>query len=130
MSDGPVLGVLVAHGAMAQGMVDAVVKIAGADEAAIVPLSNEGVNPQVMVDRLNELVGDHPAVIFTDLTSGSCTMAAQITCRDCGHRVVVSGVNLPMLLDFVFNRSLSLDELVPRLLERGRAGVRSVPTFE
>ncbi len=130
MSDGPILGVLVAHGAMAQGMVDAVVKIAGADEAAIVPLSNEGVNPQVIVDRLNELVGDHPAVIFTDLTSGSCTVAAQITCRDSGHRVVVAGVNLPMLLDFVFNRSLPLDELVPRLLDRGRAGVRSVPTFE
>lgn len=130
MSDEPVLGVLVAHGAMARGMVDAVAKIAGADEAGIVPLSNEGVNPQVMVDRLNELVGDSPAVIFTDLTSGSCTMAAQITCRDNGHRVVVAGVNLPMLLDFVFNRSLPLEELVPRLLERGRAGVRSVPTFE
>lgn len=130
MSDTPILGVLVAHGAMARGMVDAVVKIAGADEAAIVPLSNEGVNPQVMVDRLNELVGDQPAVIFTDLTSGSCTLAAQITCRDNGRRVVVAGVNLPMLLDFVFNRSLPLEELIPRLLEKGRAGVRSVPTFE
>lgn len=129
MSDEPILGVLLAHGAMARGMVDAVIKIAGADEAAIVPLSNEGVNPQVMVDRLNDLVGDAPAIIFTDLTSGSCTMAAQITCRDNGHRVVVAGVNLPMLLDFVFNRSLPLDELVPRLLERGQAGVRSVPTF-
>ncbi|GMR13302.1 MAG: PTS sugar transporter subunit IIA [Gemmatimonadota bacterium] len=130
MSDEPVLGVLLAHGAMARGMVDAVIKIAGADESVLVPLSNEGVNPQVMVDRLNELVGDTPAVIFTDLTSGSCTMAAQITCRDNGRRVVVAGVNLPMLLDFVFNRSLPLDELVPRLLERGRTGVRSVPACE
>ncbi|MFV2006679.1 MAG: PTS sugar transporter subunit IIA [Longimicrobiales bacterium] len=130
MSDEPVLGVLLAHGGMARGMVDAVIKIAGVDEAAIVPLSNEGVNPQVMVDRLNELVGDKPAVIFTDLTSGSCTMAAECTCRDNGHRVVVAGVNLPMLLDFVFNRGLPLDELVPRLLARGRTGVRSVPPCE
>ena len=130
MSDEPVVGVLLAHGAMARGMVDAVLKIAGADESAIVPLSNEGVSPQVLVDRLKELVGDRPAVIFTDLTSGSCTMTAQITCRGNGHRAVVAGVNLPMLLDFVFNRTLPLDQLIPRLLERGRTGVRSVPAFE
>ncbi|MEE8146703.1 MAG: hypothetical protein V3T24_03785 [Longimicrobiales bacterium] len=130
MSDEPIQGVLLAHGAMAQGMVDAVQKITGSDEGALVPLSNEGASPQVLAERLDELVGDRPAVIFTDLTSGSCAMTAQITCRDNGHRAVVSGVNLPMLLDFVFNRTMPLSELVPRLLERGRTGVRSVPIFE
>lgn len=130
MSEGPVQGVLVAHGGMAQGMVDAVLKIAGSEEDALVPMSNEGTTPQGLAQRLNELVGDRPAIIFTDLTSGSCAMSAQITCRDNGRRAVISGVNLPMLLDFVFNRELPISELVPRLLQRGRAGVRSVPAFE
>jgi len=130
MSDGSIQGVLLTHGAMAQGMVDAVMKIAGAEESSLVPLSNDGVSPQVLIDRLSELVGDRPAVIFTDLTSGSCAMTAQLTCRDNGQRAVVAGVNLPMLLDFVFHRDLPLAELVPRLLERGRAGVRSIPAFE
>jgi hypothetical protein len=30
-----------------------------------------------------------------------------------------------MLLDFVFHRHLSLDELVERLVERGRSAIRS-----
>ncbi len=43
------------------------------------------------------------------------------------HAAVVFGVNLPILLDFVFHRDLPLEELVPRLLEKGRESVQSVP---
>jgi mannose/fructose-specific phosphotransferase system component IIA len=36
----------------------------------------------------------------------------------------VCGVNLPILLDFVFNRHLPLDELVPRLVEKGKGSIK------
>jgi hypothetical protein len=36
-------------------------------------------------------------------------------------------VNLPILLDFVFHRDLPVKELVPRLIEKGRAGIRTIP---
>jgi len=123
----PVRGVLVAHGAMATGLVDAVRKIAGPDPEALVPLSNDGRNPDELAEEIEKVVGDDPAIIFTDMQSGSCAMAARLTCRERPHRVVVCGANLPMLLDFVFNRSLSPPELVERLLERGKAAIRSVP---
>jgi mannose/fructose-specific phosphotransferase system component IIA len=38
---------------------------------------------------------------------------------------MVFGMNLPMLLEFVFHRELSLSELVPRLLTKGREGVKT-----
>lgn len=123
----PVRGVLLGHGKMAEGMVDAVREIAGLDDDALVPLSNEGCNPQTLAAEVGKLVGDAPTIVFTDLCTGSCAMSAQLTCRDNGDRAIVFGVNLPMLLDFVFNRELPLDELVPRLLKKGKDSVKSVP---
>lgn len=123
----PVRGVLLGHGKMAEGMVDAVRKIAGLDDDALVPLSNEGCNPQTLAAEVGKLVGDAPTIVFTDLCTGSCAMSAQLTCRNNGDRTIVFGVNLPMLLDFVFNRELPLDELVPRLLKKGKDSVKSVP---
>ncbi len=128
MSDGPLVrGVLLSHGRMAEGMVDAVSKIAGFDEGALLALSNEGCNPQGLAEQVEALVGDAPTVVFTDLCTGSCALTAQLTCRDNGRRAVVFGMNLPMLLDFVFHRDLPLDQLVPRLLEKGKDSVKSVP---
>lgn len=123
----PVRGVLLGHGKMAEGMVDAVREIAGLDDDALVPLSNEGCNPQTLAAEVGKLVGDAPTIVFTDLCTGSCAMSAQLTCRNNGDRAIVFGVNLPMLLDFVFNRELPLDELVPRLLKKGKDSVKSVP---
>ncbi len=123
----PVRGVLVAHGAMAEGLVDAVRKIAGTEPDALVALSNDGLAPDALGQKIEVLLGDAPGVIFTDMPSGSCAMAARLTCRSSKERVVVCGVNLPMLLDFVFHRDMPLDELIQRVLDRGRRGIQSIP---
>ena len=120
-----VRGVLLSHGKLAEGMVDAVQRIAGLDEGVLVAMSNEGLSPQGMAKKLDSLVGGDSVVIFTDLRSGSCALTAQLTCRNSGRRVVVFGMNLPMLLEFVFHRELPLSELVSRLLEKGKAGVEA-----
>ncbi|MEX1256082.1 MAG: hypothetical protein WEG36_00535 [Gemmatimonadota bacterium] len=120
-----VRGVLVTHGSMCFGMVDAVRKIAGAPADALVPVSNEAKGPDELLRTVDELAGPGPAIIFTDLQTGSCALAARFACRDPDGRRVVYGTNLPMLLDFVFHRHLSLDALVQRVLERGREAVRS-----
>ena len=125
-----VRGVLLSHGRLADGMVDAVRKITDLGEGVLVPMSNEGQNPQGLADQVDALVGSAPVVVFTDLGSGSCALTAQLTSRDKGQRVVVFGMNLPMLLEFVFHRELSLSELVPRLLTKGKEGVKTAdPPF-
>ncbi len=126
MSDGELVrGVLLSHGKLAEGMVDAVRKITDLDEGVLVPMSNEGQSPQGLADQVDALAGSAPLVIFTDLGSGSCALTAQLTCRGNGQRAVIFGMNLPMLLDFVFHRELSLSELVPRLLSKGKDGVKT-----
>jgi mannose/fructose-specific phosphotransferase system component IIA len=120
-----VRGVLLSHGKLAEGLVDAVRRITDLDEDVLVAMNNEGQNPQGLAEQVDLLVGSAPIVVFTDLGTGSCALTAQLTCRDQDLRAVVFGMNLPMLLEFVFHRELSLSELVPRLLTKGREGVKT-----
>jgi len=120
-----VRGVLLSHGKLAEGMVDAVRRITDLDDGVLVAMSNEGQNPQGLAEQVDVLVGSAPVVVFTDLGTGSCALTAQLTCRNSGRRAVVFGMNLPMLLEFVFHRELALSQLVPRLLTKGREGVKT-----
>jgi mannose/fructose-specific phosphotransferase system component IIA len=123
----PVRAALIAHGGMAAGLIDAVRNITGCSADAIVPVSNIGMSPESLAEAVRAAVGDGPAIIFTDLQSGSCGLAARRVARSCTDVVVVSAVNLPLLIDFVMNRSVPLDELVPRLLDRGRSAIACAP---
>ena len=124
MSSDELRGVVVAHGEMARGMVTAVTRIAGLPDGVLSAVSNEGRGPEELQEDILEVIGDGPAVVFTDLGAGSCTLAARVSCRDRARVAVVTGVNLPMLLEFVFHREMSLPELLPRLQEKARAGVQ------
>jgi PTS system mannose-specific IIA component len=121
----PVKGIIVTHGTMGFGMVDAVRKISGAEESALSAVSNDGLGPEDLVTAVSDFAGHEPTIIFTDLQTGSCALAARFACARPEERRVVFGANLPMLIDFVFHRHLPLDDLVDRLLERGRSAIRS-----
>lgn len=123
-------GILLTHGSMCHGMVDAVRRITGVGEEALVAVSNEGRSPEALLEAVLAVTGPGPTVIFADMPSGSCALTARFICRDPGNRTVVFGTNLPMLLDFVFHRDLPLGELVERLTERGRSAIRALEPRE
>lgn len=116
--------IVVAHAEMAKGLIGAVRRISGAPEDALIGVSNEGRSPQDLREAITSVLDERPTVVFTDLGAGSCTLAARLSCAERRRVAVVTGVNLPMLLDFVFNRDLPLDELAGRLIEKGQSGVR------
>lgn len=119
-------GVLLAHGDMARGMVDAVRKISDCESDALLPLSNLGKSPEALQTELAELLEGGPGIVFTDLQTGSCTLVARLVSGRAEDIGVVCGANLPMLLDFVFHRNLPLEELMDRLVRKGRAAVRAL----
>jgi PTS system mannose-specific IIA component len=126
MSEG-VRGVLIGHGGMPEGMVDAVRHITGAEPDVLVPITNRGKAPETLAAEVEAIVGDGPAILFTDLPSGSCGFVARRLTQTSAGIAVISGVNLPLLIDFVMNRQLPLQELVPRLLQKGRAAIGCAP---
>lgn len=119
----PVRGVVVAHGELADGLVSAVRQIAGVTPEALVGIPNIGLGREELCQRTREALAGSRNLVFTDLPGGSCHLAAMIVTRELPDVPVITGVNLPMLLDFVFNRRLELEELVPRLTEKGRAAI-------
>jgi mannose/fructose-specific phosphotransferase system component IIA len=114
MSSGEVQGILVAHGKMADGLLDAVREISGLTDG-LVAVDNLGLTPDALEERLDGLTGEQPSVVFVDLPSGSCAFVARRLRGRRANVAVVCGVNLPLLLDFVFHRTLPLDEILARL---------------
>jgi mannose PTS system EIIA component len=128
MSETPaVRGVLLGHGDMPFGVADAVRQITGAGEDVLSPLSNRGMSPESLSEAVRSLVGDAPAILFTDLQSGSCGFVARRLSQQHPQLVVISGINLPLLLEFVMQRHLPMEQLVPRLLGKGRAAIGCAP---
>jgi PTS system N-acetylgalactosamine-specific IIA component len=62
-------------------------------------------------------------VIFTDLQAGSCTMAARRLLREEGQVLLVSGTNLPMLLDFVMSSTPNAVEAAHAAVDRARSAI-------
>jgi len=120
-------GVIVSHAAVAQALVAAVTAITGI-EGALTGISNEGCGTEELGERLREAVGVGPAVLFVDLPGGSCfTSSARYAKRGGADIAVVTGVNLAMLLDFVFNRDISPVDAARRALDAGAKAIRVTP---
>lgn len=119
----PVRGVILAHSTLAAGLAAAARQISGAGEGVLEALSNDGQGPEGMVGAIERIAGDEPLIVFTDLGSGSCSFAARKFARARAQTAILCGVNLPVLIDFVFHREMPLAELVARLVEKGRGGI-------
>ncbi len=119
----PVRGVILAHSTLAAGLAAAARQISGADEGALRAISNEGQGPDGMAAAIESVAGDEPLIVFTDLGSGSCSFAARKFARTRAQTAIVCGVNLPILIDFVFHREMPLGDLVERLVAKGRTGI-------
>jgi PTS system N-acetylgalactosamine-specific IIA component len=114
--------IVVGHGEFSAGLASAVQQITGMADQFIC-LSNTGMAPGDIELALRSHLSDGVSVIFTDLPAGSATMAARRVARDRPELVLVSGVNLATLLDFVCSSTASPAEAARGAAERGRASL-------
>ena len=116
-------GVVVCHGALAGALTQAAEQISGIT-GALLPVSNTGCDREALEDRVMAAVEGHPTVVFVDLASVSCLFAVLKRLRSEQLVKVVTGVNLAMLVDFVFHRSLSPAEAASRAVIAGEKSIR------
>lgn len=123
MSEGTLRGVVVCHGPLADAMIAAAEHISGIT-GALIPVSNSGCDRASIERRVAEAVGPGPAVVFVDMPSGSCMFAAMQTLKSTAGVKVVTGVNLAMLVDFIFHRELSVGEAAERAVKAGASAIK------
>jgi PTS system N-acetylgalactosamine-specific IIA component len=109
---------VVGHGGFAAGLISAVEQITGRGWM-LVGISNTGMTPEQIQAEVRRYCEEGVRVVFTDLPGGSATICARRVSAEKNGMVIVSGVNLPALLDFVLNTG-SPAESAERAAERGR----------
>jgi PTS system mannose-specific IIA component len=118
---------LVTHGTLGDELIRTVAAILGSQDD-VETLSNSGLSAESLSAaielRLAGMPEDVPVVLFTDLAAGSCGIASRRVGPGTRTLRRITGVNLPMLLEFFHYRdTLSLDELLPRMEAKGKAGI-------
>lgn len=116
-------GIIVSHAAVAEALVAAVRAITGIDNG-LTAVSNEGCGTEQLAERLRDAVGEGPALLFVDLPGGSCMTSSMRYAKQHADIAVVTGVNLAMLLDFVFHRNTSPEEAARRAVDAGAKAIR------
>ncbi|HEX6644423.1 MAG TPA: hypothetical protein VF037_07090 [Gemmatimonadales bacterium] len=116
-------GVVVGHGRVAAALVEAAEEITGLG-GVLRPVSNTGCDRGALEARIEDAVGEGPAVVFVDLAAGSCLIAVLRRLRDREDVRIVTGVNLAMLVDFLFHRALPAAEAAAHAATSGGSAIR------
>ncbi len=118
--------IVAGHGDFAAGLISAVDQISGRGRM-LLPLAIKQLGVEDIEALLRkEMVATGVRVIFTDLQAGSCTMASRRILHGMEDAVLVAGVNLPTLLDFVFADSMPPVVAARHAAERGKASIVAI----
>jgi mannose/fructose-specific phosphotransferase system component IIA len=119
---GELRGVVVGHGGVGAALVAAAEEITGI-HGVLAAVSNAGADRDGLEERVVDAVGDRAAIVFVDMPSGSCMIAAMRRLALRPDIKVVTGVNLAMLLDFLFHRDEPVAEVARRAAESGAKSI-------
>lgn len=117
-------GVVVGHGTLAAALIGAVEQISGPG-SGLVAISNVDCDRGTLEERIIAAATPGPTVVFIDMPSGSCHFAAMRRIQAMPEVRVVTGVNLAMLLEFVFHREGNVDDVAIQVAESGARAVVS-----
>ncbi len=117
---------LVMHADLAAALIRAAERVYGPVEGVQV-LSNEGRSREDLEDAIEDRVQGwrRGGLVLTDFWGGSCHTCGASAMRRHGEVVIVTGTNLPLLLDYLHNRAkFDVPALAERLQAKGRDSIR------
>lgn len=127
--DNKVIGIIVTHGRLAEELIRTAELIVGNIEDCYA-ISGSVLSDEGVVKRIREIIdksGSSRLLLFVDHYGGSCCINCVRAVEDVNGVKVISGVNLPLLLDFASKRNImEFDEMVKRIIDRGKESIKVV----
>ena len=127
-----ITGIIVTHGDLAEELLATAKSIYG-EFSDIFPVSNAQMSPQALTEVLDSLVttalsgSSDGVLILTDFFGGSCSHACLSVGQKHERVRMVTGVNLPMLLAFLYRRNeVPFESLPGELVERGLKSIQEL----
>jgi PTS system mannose-specific IIA component len=104
----PTIGIVVTHGNLAEELCHTTELIVG-KLTGCYAISGSELCDEELITRIREIIDrekSENAIVFVDYFGGSCCINSVRAVRGLKGVRVISGVNLPVLLDFVTKRNL------------------------
>ncbi len=117
---------IVMHADLAAALLRAAASVYGPVDD-VETLSNEGHSRESLGDAIEAKVSRwaEGGIVLTDFWGGSCHTSGVRAVRGRGEVVIVTGVNLPTILDYLHNRdAYGVVELAERLQKKGQDAIR------
>lgn len=118
--------VLTGHGSFPNGMLASVQLIAGEiKQVGVIPFEEDQDELETAIlQAIKQVDTGEGVVCFTDLAGGTpFNVCARIAATQENIRVI-GGTNAPMLLSGLFQRELSLDEFVEKVIKDGKENIK------
>jgi PTS system mannose-specific IIA component len=121
-----IAGIVVTHGRLAEELVRTVEGILGKSRD-LHSLSAGDLCDSLVIEKIREIISNcdvDKVVLFVDYSGGSCYRNCARATEGVEGISAISGVNLPILLDFMTKRKImDFDEMVKHLIKRGRESI-------
>jgi len=125
--------IILTHGDLGSALKDTLEGIMGRQEGLSI-ISNSGLGREELLsalkNKLNKEQDKDGVIIFVDMFGTSCWQTARKVVAKAGgygnKKVVITGVNLPMLVKFFSRRqTLPMEQLAPLVKQEGEKGIRT-----
>ncbi|MFO7915609.1 MAG: hypothetical protein R6U43_07940 [Candidatus Krumholzibacteriales bacterium] len=121
-----IVGIIITHGSLAEELKKTVNLILGRVDG-LVPVCSGDLSDDAVIEKIKEIIAGSRAerlVMFVDYCGGSCFNSCFRAVKGLKNAIIISGVNLPVLLDFATKRKImDFDEMVDHLVKRGRESI-------
>lgn len=93
---------------------------------AIVAYTNEHLDYQKMIAEFLEKHSSEPVVVLTDIVGGSVNTELGKMLDQYQNLHIISGVNLPMVVQLLLSNEKTLDETIQKTIEEAKNGIQYI----